>query len=250
MPEIHAAAYMGDLESLQERLKTDDPNQRAMTGITPLISAVWKEQEQAYRMLIRHGADPNLCDDEGLDVLSHVMNRDMQHWLVFLLDTGSRPDPRRHRGLMVWVARYGPVAWMEKVLCASPAMIDDTDKERDKNNVFHTLIRYRYNPPDRDAAVEFLLKKGADPCALDTQGHTPLQVVRSVTSITNRHNDHLQALLQNAQNAVWLYSVARVLQDTRRPALFTAVPIVKNEVLEHVVCRMNPSLIQELSQML
>lgn len=69
-------------------------------------------------------------------------------------------------------------------------------------------------------------------------------------SITNTHNDHLQTILQNAQNAVWLYSVARVLQDTRRPALFTATPVIKNEVLEHVVCRMNPSLVQELSQML
>ena len=246
MPEIHAAAYMGDLATLQERLKTEDPNLRAMDGITPLMSAVFKEQREAYRMLIRHGADPNLCDDHGQDVLSYVMNRNMREWLGFLLLTGTRPDPQRHRGFLVWAIRNESLSFVERVLRVSPGMVVDTDT--DHNSVLHVAIRYRRIVPVRDAMVGLLLRKGADPLAVNTYGQTPLEGVPKIPQ-----NESLRRRLKHAENAVWLFSVSRVMQDNRRTEPFHAIPtrdMKKNEVLEYVVCRMNPSLVQELSYLL
>jgi ankyrin repeat protein len=252
MPEIHVAAYMGDVQALQKHLKTDSPNLRAMNGITPLMSALFKRQQQTYQLLVQHGADPNLADDDGQDTLSYVMNKDMQSWLAFVIQMGSKPDPVRHRGLLVWVTRYQPRSLVETILRISPGMIADVDDRR--NGVLHTAIRHRRLVPDRDAMVAYLLQRGADPLALDRQGRSPLQQLLSYNN--HKENVPLESMLRNAQNAV-----ARVLQDPRRPSLFTVmrrerkIPLedthrVVEEVLGHVVCCMNPSLVQEISQML
>jgi len=246
MPEIHAAAYMGDVVALQERLKTEDPNYRAMGGITPLMSAVFKKQREAYEVLIRHGADPNRCDDNGQDVLSYVMDRDMREWLGLVLRTGTRPHPQRHRGFLVWAIRNESLSFVERILRISPEMIVDVDTEN--NSVLHVAIRYRYVVPVRDAMVGLLLRKGADPLAINVHGRKPMDEV-----VYSQSNESLRVRLQKAENAVWLFCVARVLQDNRRAEPFHAIPtrdMKKNEVLDYVICKMNPSLVQELSEML
>jgi hypothetical protein len=248
MPEIHVAAYFGHVPALQQRLKTDDPNTRAMNGTTPLMSAMFKQQMDCFELLIQHGADPNLCDDDGMDVLSYVMKKDIQPWLLYVLKKGSKPHPQRHRGLLIWAIQHDTMGLVHKILQISPSMVDDVDTEG--RTVLHAVIRYRHLISVRDAMVALLLRKGADPLAQDGYGRTPMELV-----FHHEKNDPLKRQLINAQNAMWLFSVARVLQDTRRAQPWTPIfhdspTTLPNVVLEHVVCRMNPSLVQELARML
>lgn len=261
MPELHTAAYLGDLVTLKRRLAVDDPNARAMNGTTALMSAYYKKQEEAYSLLIQHGADPNLVDKEGHDVLSLVMTRGNSYeWVLFVLKRGSIPDPVRHKGLLAWAVRHCPLTVLDTIVRASPHMVDDVDQ--DGRTPLHLILQRGFLMPIKNITVTLLLQKGANVGAKDKWGMTP----RDVLSTVSRNISHESPLwrpyqgidqkLVDAENAVWLYSVARVLQAKDREGEFEAwcVPVfstgIPQDVLHHVVCRLNPSLVQELAIML
>ena len=273
MPELHTAAYFGNVELLTQLLRTEDPNTRSMNGNTALMSAFYKRQKDAYRLLIEHGADPNLVDDNGNDVLSMVLSKESRNgdedWLLFVLKHGARPDLVRHRGLLVGAIKNHSLRLFHAILTASPHMVDDTDE--DGNTPLHLVCRRVFVFPLKKTMVSLLLRHGADVGAVDKWGMTPRNVVElyyrnsAVDSSLQKSYGKLLHTLIEAENSVWLYSVARVLQARGREAEFEAKPLAKplvvdskekvNEsqgvsILQRVVCGMDPSLIQELALML
>lgn len=255
MPELHTAAYLGDLTMLRQRLAIDNPNARAMHGTTALMSAYYQKQEKAYSLLIQHGADPNLMDHDGHDILSLIMTRNKGYeWLPFVLRTGSVPDPVRHKGLLTGVLRRGvSLCFFGAILRASPAMVDDVDE--DGCTPLHLVLRRVSLMPIKTVMVSLLLEKGADVSAKDKRGMTARDIIQKIpASYTVRHS--ILHKLVNAENAVWLFSVARVLQAKDRDGEFEAIPVTdlgtgqKAQVLHHVVCKLNPSLVQEIAMML
>ena len=257
MPELHVAAYFGDLPVLIQRLLTDDPNTRSMNGNTPLMSAFYKKQKDAYKLLIRHGADPNLLNDDGEDVLSMILSKNSgEEWLYFAIHHGAKPHPLRHQGLLVWLVKQHALGPFEKILRLSPEMVDDTDI--DGNTPLHMVLRHVSLFPVKKVMIDLLLRHGADVSQRNRWGLSPLEMLRQMYS--HARNDLVQRerlfiFLQKfheQKNAVWLYTVARVLQTKGRPGEWVALRLdeATPPVLEEVVCRLNPSLVQELARML
>jgi len=264
MPELHVAAYFGDLELLKERLKTDDPNLRAMVGTTALMSAFFKNQFDAYRLLIQHGADPNLVNDHGEDILSLMISHGEQtqyQWIDLLVKTGSIPHPVRHRGLLLLMMRHGRLAVFHNILRASPSMVDDVD-DLGRTALHVAVLTYIAGGLTRKTMVSLLLKYGADVGRRDSNGETPRDLLDSMYHYVDRNTDigvryiELRKKLTDAANSQWLYAVSRVLQTKNRDAEFCAEPIHSNEedsskkVVQRVVCQLTPSLIQELAMMM
>jgi hypothetical protein len=280
MPELHTAAYFGDIERLKALLQTENPNARSMNGNTALMSAFFKRQKEAYMLLIQSGADPNLVDDDGLDVLTNVLTKDAEEeWLLFVLKHGVTPNPVRHRGLLVGATKNHSFKLFHAILTASPNMVDDTDE--DGNTPLHLVFRRVFCFPIKKTMVSLLLRHGADVGAIDKWRMTPLDVAElyyrnsAVECPQRKLYENLLKTLVHAKNSVWLYSVARVLQARGRDAEFEAKPLALplakplalsipvavdskekvNEsegvsILQRVVCYMDPSLIQELALML
>lgn len=274
MPELHTAAYFGDTERLKAILQTENPNTRSMNGNTALMSAFFKRQKDAYLLLIQHGADPNLVDDDGRDVLGMVLskneNRDEEEWLFFVLKHGARPDPVRHGGLLVRATKNYSLNLFHAILTASPDMVDDTDEN--DSTPLHLVFRRVFLFPVKKTMVSLLLRHGADVGAVDQWGQTPLDLAEQyfcntgVEGPLRKSYENLVKTLVHAKNTAWLYSVARVLQARGRSAEFEALPVSvalpsmhchhKEEeservsVVQHVVCTLNPSLIQDLALLL
>ena len=282
MPELHTAAYFGNVELLIRILRTESPNTRSMNGNTALMSAFFKRQKEAYLLLIQHGADPNLVDDVDKDVLSMVLSkneeRDEEEWLFFVLKHGAKPDPVRHRGLLVGATKNHSLTLFHAILHASPHMVDDTDENG--STPLHLVFRRVFLFPIKKTMVSLLLRHGADVGAKDQWGQTPLDLVTQYyynTGIECPQRKSYEKLLQtlvHAENSAWLYSVARVLQARGREAEFEALPLAlplalsmpvavdskekennsnhweRVSILQHVVSRMDPSVMQELALML
>jgi hypothetical protein len=275
MPELHTAAYFGDIERLQVILQTENPNTRSMNGNTALMSAFFKRQKEAYLLLIQHGADPNLVDDDGRDVLGMVLskneNRDEEEWLFFVLKHGVTPDPVRHRRLLVGATKNYSLKLFHAILHASSHMVEDTDENG--STPLHLVFRRVFLFPIKKTMVSLLLRHGADVGAKDQWGQTPLDLVTQFYDNTGvecpqrKLYENLLQTLVHAKNSVWLYSVARVLQARGRDAEFEAKPLAKPlaiplamplavdskekvSILQRVVSRMDPSVMQELALML
>lgn len=49
-----------------------DPNLGDFSGYTPLMEAVFMENKEMIQLLLEHGADPNLSDSEGMTAIDHA----------------------------------------------------------------------------------------------------------------------------------------------------------------------------------
>jgi ankyrin repeat protein len=68
------------------------------SGWTPLFVALHHEQFNSARVMLEHGADPNLLSDQGLSVMSMAAQEGAPRELVALLvDKGFDPQKTRRR---------------------------------------------------------------------------------------------------------------------------------------------------------
>lgn len=64
---IHLAAFFGDQKDLEMLLENGaDINSKGEGGHTPLFNAIIAEEYEAARLLLRHGADPEITNDFGM----------------------------------------------------------------------------------------------------------------------------------------------------------------------------------------
>jgi ankyrin repeat protein len=75
-----------------------DPNLRDEEGLTPLMRAARKSDPVGVAMLLEHGADPNLADGQGLTALMYAAGKANVENIRALLDAGADPAARSHAG--------------------------------------------------------------------------------------------------------------------------------------------------------
>ncbi len=108
-------------------------NARGAHGVTPLEFAFGTRRKGAAQELIRHGADPNLKDDEGDSAVTLAVNdyaRDAA-LLHMVLDAGGDPNTQRPNGAPV-ITRFLNDFNLEAAtfLHSRGASIDVEDNER------------------------------------------------------------------------------------------------------------------------
>ncbi len=103
------AASLGSTATIENCLAAGvSVNQRGRAGDTPLLAAMKKDQRNTVKMLLEHGADPNLPDREGNTVLMEAVRwqRDIakentdefRSFANFLIDKGADPNRQNAKG--------------------------------------------------------------------------------------------------------------------------------------------------------
>src|ERR1700683_2223114 len=89
--DLRQAVRAGDLASTQDILATGfNPNTRDNMGATALHDAVWSGHIELVRLLLDHGADPNIPHAEGLSTPLHYAAIKGQAGIAaMLLDHGA-----------------------------------------------------------------------------------------------------------------------------------------------------------------
>lgn len=81
-PLLGAAAQNGRVDTMKLLLQRGaDPNGRDEEGYTPLMQAVLSDYTPAVRLLMKHGADASLLNEEGRDAASYSRREEMDQAL-------------------------------------------------------------------------------------------------------------------------------------------------------------------------
>jgi hypothetical protein len=93
---FHRLVSQRDLGKVQEALRQGaDINAPGQTGVTALMLAIEEKDLELTKLLIQHGADPELTDDFNATALRHAVYADFAEGVRFLLalgvDRGNRP---------------------------------------------------------------------------------------------------------------------------------------------------------------
>ena len=83
--DLRRAAKDGDLESVEQLIdEVDDADVLSRKGNTPLIHASKRGYTEIVQLLLYHGADPHLTNDNGRSAV-HVAERNEQYHILDLL---------------------------------------------------------------------------------------------------------------------------------------------------------------------
>ncbi|HTC43852.1 MAG TPA: ankyrin repeat domain-containing protein [Steroidobacteraceae bacterium] len=150
-----------------------DINTRNQAGQTVLHNyALWNNPE-AVRLLLQHGADPDLKEYHW-QATALGMALHHHHWPVIEVLLPVSKD-------ILDLCRMADASHAARLLTQDPALAKArTDSG---NTALHLVSQTRQDDPDLDASIatiELLLKYGADPTARNKQGMIPEQWVRSL----------------------------------------------------------------------
>jgi len=206
------ACRTGDVDALRGLL-TIDPNlarERVAGGTTGLHQAV--RHADAVRLLLEHGADPNLRDiGDNASALHFAAANGNLETVRILLDAGADVHGAGdlHNGEVIgWAAREGNQAVIDLLLergarhhIFSAMAVNDLDlveklveedpdrlsRRRSRFENEQTPVHAAFAPPDglgflsgkpNHAMLERLIELGADVEAKDAKGRTPLAIAR------------------------------------------------------------------------
>ena len=86
---FHRIVTEGDLEALQAALKNvADANAPGHVGMTALMLALGSKDLEKTKLLLQHGADPEVTDDFNATALRHAVQADFADGVRFLLNLG------------------------------------------------------------------------------------------------------------------------------------------------------------------
>ena len=171
---LHKAAQRGGSATAELLLKHGaDVNAKNRDGLTPLHDAAWKKAFSTAELLLRHGADVHAKDANGWTPLhwaaqTALGGADLPLLTLSLLKQGAAVDARDKHG---WTPLH-VTAWFDafsttEVLLKQGAAVDARDKYG--WTPLHVAAKY-----DASATAEVLLKQGANVQAKDNRGSTPL----------------------------------------------------------------------------
>jgi ankyrin repeat protein len=170
------AIQNGDAAALTAAIERGaDPNLDMGSGVTPLVAAVRRDDAELVRLLAEAGADVNLLGDNGFTALHHAGEAAGGEVVTALLEAGASPEaetgaPYGFIPIQVAAFRNNPEAIEAFVAFGVPV---------DMRNEFFDATALHYAAfGDSVEAIEALLQLGADPQALQMDGHTPLQVAQ------------------------------------------------------------------------
>uniref|UniRef100_A0ACD5W2W1 Uncharacterized protein n=1 Tax=Avena sativa TaxID=4498 RepID=A0ACD5W2W1_AVESA len=201
---LHVAAYYGKQEMCEFLIKdlNLDVNASAQRGLSPLTFAIYGEtRKEAVKILLDHGADPNIASMQGFTVL-HVLatKRDSFETADILLSRGAKVDSMStegtplhfaaqcgNAGMMAVLLKYkanpnsvvqGSYAPLTLALFASSLecvelLIKAGADVNVGRPVTPLIIAARAGLAD---CINFLLKAGADPNNPDEIGRMPVEI--------------------------------------------------------------------------
>ncbi len=172
---------------LQKIVQAVDPPDRptgANRFTTPKASL--RGDIDAVELLLSHGADVNVQDNEGGTVLHRAAHEWNSEMIQMLLDAGADVEAKKSDGstpLFAPVARgprSRPVWWITapamRVLLDAAANINA--RKKDGTTVLHSLVVMVRNPGDLEGSevLALLLERGIDTEVKDSNGETAVQL--------------------------------------------------------------------------
>lgn len=165
-------------------------NLQAVLGETALILAASGRGGESIKLLLAHGADPNLADREKKTPLMWMVDTqfhrgvDTSGSVAPLVEAGARINDRDAAGrtVLMWAVRgldsFDVRPTVLAKLVEHGADVNATDSNGE--TAMFGLVRYIDNVLDLEngrRCIQVLINAGADRNAVNTEGKTPLAVV-------------------------------------------------------------------------
>lgn len=140
-------------------------------GRTALDWATARAQLEDMKLLIKHGASPNVMDITGRTTVLHAVDSHSDEALRIVLAAGGNPNPKMPKGVFrsspLTSSGFGGLAGMLRLLLQFGAEPDAINPEG------YTALHSIAATHNVDCAL-ILLEWGADLNAVSTNGRTPL----------------------------------------------------------------------------
>lgn len=177
---LHAAAAKGDVAEIERLAAAGDKiDIQDANGRTPLHVAFYMKQPAAAQTLSRLGADANALDAQRYDIvtITAVANDIDMLWLALSVGCRSGNTTSPYEGTALIAAAHLGHADVVRILIEAKAPLDHV------NNLGWTALLESIilgnGGANHTAALEALVKAGADVNLADRQGVTPLSHARS-----------------------------------------------------------------------
>ena len=230
---LHRAALRGDVEQCLDARGIADVNAVDSSGESPLALSVRARHEDAARLLLRAGANPNAVSD-GSSVLGEGAYQDSifgqnTDFVGLLLAASADPNPSAYPPLFNGVNPEGSSVAVFQKLAAAGADVAAIDAF-DGGTVLHRVAWYA-GPELVGEAV----RCGAEIEALDNAGLTPLLVAASRASVeifarlaafganrdaTDRWGNSVRDLLEESGEASEAATIRRLLWEAEHQVDF------------------------------
>lgn len=175
---LHAAAALGDTESLRDALAADERidamyagDDPAMSQMTPIMLAAQGGHAETVQAIIDHGAQLDTARAGGMTALMFAAQSGSGDTLMAMLNAGASRDIKteRGRGTLFFAAQGGDVRCVEILLESG-----EDANAADAGGVAPLMVAAEAARTD---AVLALLDAGADAFATDALGKTALDRV-------------------------------------------------------------------------
>jgi uncharacterized protein len=190
---LHAAAARDDVAEIEQLVaEGEKPNIQDANSRTPLHVAAFLRHHQAARTLVRLGADPNALDADRYDVITiAAVNNDLDMLEIALVAGGNaRAVTSPYAGTALIAAAHLGHSEIVHALIAAKAPLNHV------NNLGWTALLEAIvlgnGSSKHIAAVDALVKAGADVTLPDRHGTTPLAHART------RGYSQIARILENA----------------------------------------------------
>jgi uncharacterized protein len=176
---LHAAAHRGNIAAIEAAaVAKADLNARDGYGRTPLHVAVFARQRAVVQSLVKAGANINLLENDRYDGITIASVADDEETLRVLISLGANAKltTSRYDGTALIAAAHLGHDGVVRQLIAAGAPLDHV------NNLHWTAVIESIVLGDggkrHQAALEALIKAGANLQLTDRNGNTPLSLAR------------------------------------------------------------------------
>jgi ankyrin repeat protein len=198
------AAALGSAPTIETCLAAGvSLDQRGRSGDTPLLAAMKKNQWPIAKMLLEHGADPNLPDRDGNTALMEAVRssrdvtrettNELRIFANFLMDKGADPNRQNANGetALILAANIDNPSSVQLLLSRGA---DPNRATKDGSTVLLGLVDQSDNEKrNRLVIIEMLLDAGAHPDVKAARnGVTPL-----LTALDHRDDQVAEKLLEH-----------------------------------------------------
>ena len=197
MTSLNIASWKGFKEIVILLLNAGaDINHRDKDGISSLIYAAKYGQEEIVRLLITRGADIQAKNNKGQNTLDVAIEAKKTEVATMLMNMDAF---RGSKSTIHKAVKDNNIPLIELLLMKNPELLEEKDKDG------YTPLHLSLLVPTQDAALTFLLKRGADISARIPNGETALMV-----AAWKNHKD----------GALKLIEKSKALSDGKCPIIF------------------------------
>lgn len=214
---LHSIQHMGHscfIPVIERLLKSADLNQKNDQGDTPLFwynkcsrssfrSRKNEDDEQLLLFLIRNGMRLDTRNQEGDTILHHLRGRygtkieDMQKFVRL----GADPNALSLEGLSLFeraIRSNSPPDWLEYLfkISSQPFSVGEG-----RGSIVHDIVTTMYDSAKVKAALDLVVRAGADPLAKNDEGQSVLHVVSAANIKLLMESDFFHKLAINERDS-------------------------------------------------